>query len=298
MNYIYNLLIKSKSQLRNDKKSRLQTIYHPSLVIKTVQYGLKRKGRNYLCIKLKPMSLRLLLFILVLTAACRFSTKKADKKQVNVSVEVPINEPIDVLEDTQPHNFKIYPHLDSLKIRNNVSAAGNGRAILSNPNLFLYQDENRKIRIAVEKQTAWHTWEIFDAADYTYDAAIRLENFDNKGQKELIITSFYGMRPQSTMGNEFYGDTEIWDLDNAHQYFGIQHAYHEDDQGRNGDNTYSIDCNLDLQIQPLLVTVLKDKKFSELKVNAGCFKDEKHPKYFQLVGNEVVESTNGTSPLE
>lgn len=237
------------------------------------------------------MYLRFLLFILVLTSACRFSIKKDDKKQANVPVEVSINEPIDVLEDTQPHDFKIYPHLDSLNIMDYVAIIKSEGDNVSNPNVFIYQDENSKVRIATKKKDFWHTWEIFDATDDHYYADIRLANFDNKGQKELIITSTSGMRMQSTMGNEFYKNTDIWDLDNVQHYFGIQHAYHEDDKGRNGENTYSIDCNLDIQIQPLLVTVVKDKKFSQLEVNAGCFKNEEYPKYFRLVENKMVESS-------
>lgn len=235
------------------------------------------------------MSLRLLLLFLVLTG-CKFSSKKADKQQVNAPVEEAATEPVDVPLATKPTNFKIYPHLDSLNIRDYVAIIKSESDNISNPNVFIYQDENSKVRIATKKKALWHTWEIFDATDDHYYADIRLANFDNKGQEELIITSTSGMRMQSTMGNEFYGHTEIWDLDNAHQYFSLQHTHHEDDQGRNGANTYSKDCNLILQIEPLLVTVLKDKKFSDLEVNAGCFKDEKYPKYFRLIDNELVES--------
>ena len=248
--------------------------------------------------KLKLMSLRYLLLFLVFTVGCKFSDKKADKQQANAPVEVTAPKSVEVPVYTKPTNFKIYPHLDSLNIKDYVALIKSADDNISNPNIFLYQNENSKVRIATKKKEVWHTWEIFDATDDYYSADIRLVNFDNKGQKELIITSTFGIRMQSTMGNEFYGHTEIWDLDNAYQYFSLQHTYHEDDQGRNGANTYSKDCKLALKIEPLLVMVLKDKKFSELEVNAGCFKDEKYPKYFRLVDHELVESTNGTSPLE
>lgn len=241
------------------------------------------------------MSLRLLLIILVLIIGCKFSTKKAEKQQINMPIEVAVPESVNLLVDTKPPNFNIFPHLDSLNIRDYVAIIKSDGENMSNSNVFIYQDENSKVRIATKKKALWHTWEIFDATEDHYYADIRLANFDNKGQEELIITSTSGMRMQSTMGNELYGHTEIWDLDHAQQYFELQHAYHEDDQGRNGANTYSIDCKLDLQIEPFLVTVLKDKKFSDLEVNAGCFKDEKYPKYFRLIDNEMVESINGTS---
>ena len=232
------------------------------------------------------MSLRLLLIFLVLTSACRFS-KNSDKKQVEIFADLPI--------DTQLHDFKNYPHLESLKIVDYVTSIESGQAVLSNPSIFLYQDENNKIRIAMEKNAKWQTWEVFNASDHNYQADIEFKNFDNKGTKELIITSFYGSSPQSTMGNEYYGDTEIWDLDKVHLYFKIEHLAYSDDMGRNGDNTYSQECKLDIQIQTLSVTILKDKELKDkestaLEENTACFEGEAYPKYFRLVDNEVVES--------
>ncbi len=241
---------------------------------------LGRKRGNYFCIKIKFMSIRVILFLSILAIACNAPDKVEEKQQLNYPADADIN------------NFKTYQHRDSLKIIDFITVVKNGKENEPQPSIFLYQDENDKIRIAVEKNSAWHTWEIFDASEDQYYADVRLENFDNKGHKELIITSSYGSRLQSTMGNEFYQDTDIWDLDNVRHYFHIQHGYHEDDKGRNGDNTYSKDCNLEIQIQPLSITVSKDKKFADLEVNADCFKNEKYPKSFRLVENEMVESTD------
>lgn len=229
--------------------------------------------------------MRFILCFLVLSIACA-PPKKEEQKQITSKV------------DYQVPNFKIYPHRDSLNIQGYISSAENGQAILSNPTLFLYQDNDRKIRIAVEKNSSWHTWEIFDASDYTYDAAIRLEDFDKKGQKELIITSFYGMRPQSTMGSTYYGDTDIWDLDNVQLYFSVAHLSYSDDMGRNGDNTYSEKCQLQIQIQPQLITVLKDKETATLEANAACYQKEEYPKYYRLIDKEVVLSTDSVAILE
>lgn len=239
------------------------------------------------------MSIRFTLFLFTLAIAC--NAPGSDKEPISSKEpEKQMNAP----ENTDIQGFKIYQHLDSLTVRDYVAVIKNEENTTATSSVFLYQDVYKKIRIAVEKNTEWHTWEIFDATEDQYYADIRLENFDNKGQKELIITSMHGMRMQSTMGNEFYHDTDIWDLDHVRHYFNIQHAYHSDDKGRNGANTYAIDCNLDIQIQPLLVTVSKDKKFADLEVNAGCFKEEKYPKFYRLVENELVESTDslGTMP--
>ena len=46
------------------------------------------------------------------------------------------------------------------------------------------------------------------------------------------------------MGSEYFGETEIWDLEQIHQDFLIEHYSHHDDMGRNGDNAFSKEFKL------------------------------------------------------
>lgn len=210
----------------------------------------------------------LLMFILL---SC-FSNKKTVKK-------------INSEESLNKHDYKIFNIKDNIDLIELISSYHGKKSILDNPETFLYIDSKRKIRIAIYLNKRWHTWEIHDANNQEYYAKIEKVNFDNTGTQEIIIQSKYGVTPQSTFGHSYFGNFQIWNVDSAKLYFDIENYKYSDDMGRNGDQSYTNECflNVDVMEKQLIVNQ------TELNTNIAMecyFDDELFGTYY--LKNEIV----------
>lgn len=177
------------------------------------------------------------------------------------------------------HDFKIYNHKDSIDINELITSDEGDDAILDSPETFVYMDSERQIRMSIFMNKKWRTWTIHDAQNEKYFAEIHRKDFDNIGNNEIVVQSKYGISPQSTFGSSYYGDFQIWNPDSIKLYFEIENYEYSDDMGRNGEQTFTDEHFLDVEVKEKQIFV-NSIKLDSSENNELYLVDELLEEYF------------------
>ncbi len=219
-----------------------------------------------------------ILLLLISTFACTSQTKPAIEAENDQTLE----------EEYADYGYKIYTHKDSIEVIEWVNSSEEGKPVFPDSTVFLYQNPSENLRIAIAKNQKWHTWEISDDDNMSYQARIRKQDFDGKGGEELVIETHYGISPQSTFGSEYFRSTAIWKVDEPELYFEIEHYSYSDDMGRNGDQTYQTECELKVEVQ--VKTIVVSKTFGE-EMGEDCASHLEDIGIYRLKNGIVQKST-------